>query len=114
MTTATVRDGHTMYQLSAGTAYRIARTVAKHIDLMNLCTINPSGWAAICGHDERRWITFTANVLNDYGIGPNAIFASVMGHQIEQLLEAQNGAVVRYRSQNLYEDSIDADWRYTT
>jgi hypothetical protein len=110
MTQATVRDGHTIYQLTAGTAYRIARATAKHIDVMNDCVQDPVFWAAFHGTDERRWISFAARVQNDYGIGPYAIFASVMGHKVPELLEAQNGSVVRYRAQNLFEDSIDADY----
>jgi hypothetical protein len=110
MTTATVRDGHTLYQLTSGTAYRIARIVARNIDLEGVAVEHPEKWAGYYGHQESRWIAFQARVFNNYGIGPMAIFASVMGHQIEHLLESQNGAVVRYRSQNLYEDSIDADY----
>jgi len=110
VTTAQVRDGHTMYQLSAGTAYRIARLVARNIDLSSIATYAPEKWAKHYGMNERRWITFESRVINCYGIGPQCIFAAVMGNQIIELLEAQNGAVVRYRAQNLFEDSIDAEW----
>jgi len=99
-----------MYQLTSGTAYRIARAVARNVDIVNESVMNPTLFAANHGHRERRWISFEARVLNDYGIGPTCIFASVMANKIIELLESQNGAVVRYRSQNLFEDSIDAEY----